>query len=404
MTSKTGDTADVSPSKAILAVLFSVVFLDNLGFAIVLPYTFYYVQAMGGSDFTYGILLTSYSLMSFIFTPIVSRLSDKYGRRRILLAALAVSSLSYFIYANAPALWILFIGRMLAGTTAATIPVAQAYIADVTSQKTRLRYLGLLGAAMATAFILGPALGGTLSQNLGYAVPSFLASGLALANLISAYFKLPEPERPSLDNSKSAFSLAALQHVLRQNAISLLLGVYFLFFTSFVFLQTAIPPWLQGVFGYGPAETGYLFFYIGAVVAVTQAVILTRLSKKISRINLTLIAIVCLTVGLSALSLTGNLALLLIFAGLIPFGFGILLISLTTLISVTASEETQGGTLGLAQSLAALAQTIGPALATAAFAFGFANGFAGLSFAIAAGLSLCTIPLVLRLKKTIEAD
>jgi DHA1 family tetracycline resistance protein-like MFS transporter len=112
--------------------------------------------------------------MSFVFTPFLARLSDSFGRRKILLIGLAVSSLSYFLFGSAQAIWLLFLGRMLSGTTAATVPVAQAYVADVTAPNQRLRYLGLLGAAASIAFILGPAIGGTLSSLFRYGVPSFL--------------------------------------------------------------------------------------------------------------------------------------------------------------------------------------------------------------------------------------
>ncbi len=149
------------------------VFLDNLGFAIVVPYLYFYVEALGGSALTYGVLLASYSLASFVFTPLVARLSDRYGRRKILLAALAVSSFSYFLFGVSELLWLLFLSRMLAGTTAATVPVAQAYVADVTTKNQRLQYLGLLGAAAGLAFIFGPALGGTLSSLFGMASPLF---------------------------------------------------------------------------------------------------------------------------------------------------------------------------------------------------------------------------------------
>ena len=123
-----------SPSRATFSVLFSVVFLDNLGFAIVVPYLYFYIQSLGGDTLLYGVLLAAYSLMSFVTTPIVARLSDRYGRRVILLAGLAVASLAYFIFGAAQVLWLLFLGRMLSGTTAATVPVAQAYVADVTTK------------------------------------------------------------------------------------------------------------------------------------------------------------------------------------------------------------------------------------------------------------------------------
>ena len=245
--------------RSTFSVLFSVVFLDNLGFAIVVPYLYFYVRALGGSTLLYGVLLASYSLMSFIFTPLVARFSDRYGRRKILLAALAVSSFSYFIFGASQVIWLLFLGRMLAGTTAATVPVAQAYVADVTTPNQRLKYLGLLGAAAGIAFILGPAIGGTLSSLFGYGVPSFLASALALTNLVSAYFLLPEPA--SFNIKRNTVSFRALLDVLRKRKIALLLAIYFLFFVSFVFLQAALSPWLQAVFGFGALQTGLGFLF-----------------------------------------------------------------------------------------------------------------------------------------------
>lgn len=199
-----------------LFVLFSVVFLDNLGFAIVFPYLLYYVQSLGGSVFVYGLLLTSYSLMSFIFTPLVSRFSDRYGRRRILLYALGVSGFSYLVFGLANVLWLLFLARMIAGTTAASVPVAQAYAADVSMKKDRIRYLGLLGAAAGLAFIFGPAIGGLLSQLFGYLVPSLLASSIAFTNLFFAFFWLREPVRSGYDYEKSRFTLAALRDLFRK--------------------------------------------------------------------------------------------------------------------------------------------------------------------------------------------
>jgi multidrug resistance protein len=390
----------VSASRSTFSVLFSVVFLDNLGFAIVVPYLYFYVLALGGSTLLYGILLASYSLMSFIFTPLVARFSDRYGRRKILLTALAVSSLSYFIFGASQAIWLLFLGRMLSGTTAATVPVAQAYVADVTTRNERLRYLGLLGAAAGLAFILGPAIGGTLSSLFGYGVPSFLASALAFTNLVLAYFLLPEPA--SFNIKKTIVSFSALLSVLRKRKIALLLAIYFLFFVSFVFLQAALSPWLQAVFGFGALQTGLVFFFVGAISVFTQAVLLPELSKKFSRLTLTLLGISFLVVGLVALSVVSNLAVLLAVAAVFSFGFGIQIVTLNTLISTNTPENAQGGALGVAWAIAGLAQTVSPVLAASAFSFGVSAGFAGLAFVVSALISLSTVPLVLVFKKASE--
>lgn len=401
MANKDQAVSGVSVSRSALAILFSVVFLDNLGFAIVVPYLYFYVLALGGSTLLYGVLLASYSLMSFIFTPLVARFSDRYGRRKILLAALAVSSFSYFIFGASQAIWLLFLGRMLSGTTAATVPVAQAYVADVTTRNERLRYLGLLGAAAGLAFILGPAIGGTLSSLFGYAVPSFLASALAFTNLLLAYFLLPEPT--SFNIKKTVVSFAALLGVLRKRKIALLLAIYFLFFVSFVFLQAALSPWLQTVFGFGAFQTGLVFFFVGAISVFTQAVLLPVLGKRFNRLNLTLLGIAFLVIGLAALSVVPNLAVLLVVAAVFSFGFGIQIVTLNTLISTNTPENAQGGALGIAWAIAGLAQTASPVLAAAAFSFGVSAGFDGLAFVVSALISVTTVPLVLAFKKASDS-
>ncbi len=390
-------TGGVPVSRSALAVLFSVVFLDNLGFAIVVPYLYFYVVALGGSAVLYGVLLASYALMSFIFTPFLARFSDRFGRRKILLLGLAISSLSYFIFGSAQVIWLLFLGRMLSGTTAATVPVAQAYVADITTPNQRLRYLGLLGAAAGVAFILGPAIGGTLSSLFGYGVPSFLASGLAFANLVSAYFLLPEPA--SFNIKKTVVSFGALLGILRKRKIALLLTIYFLFFVSFVFLQASLSPWLAAVLGFGAFQTGLVFFLIGGVSVFTQAVLLPVLSKKFNRLTLVLLGIAFFVVGLLSLAIVSNLAVLLVVAVVFSFGFGIQYVTINTLISVNSPENAQGGALGVAWAIAGLAQTITPVLAAIALSFGVSGGFDGLAFVISAVISSATVPLLLSFKK-----
>jgi MFS family permease len=390
----------VLASRSSFGVLFSVVFLDNLGFAIVVPYLFFYVLALGGSTLLYGVLLASYSLMSFIFTPLVARFSDRYGRRKILLAALAVASFSYFLFGAAQAIWLLFLGRMLSGTTAATVPVAQAYVADVTTSETRLKYLGLLGAAAGLAFIFGPAIGGTLSSLFGYGVPSFLAGALAFTNLIVTYFFLPEPA--SFNIKKTVISFGALLGVLRKQKVSLLLAIYFLFFVSFVFLQSALSPWLQAVFGFGSFETGLVFFFVGGVSVFTQAILLPELGKRFNRLNTTLLGIAFLVVGLVALSVTFSLVVLAVVAAVFSFGFGIQIVTLNTLISTNTPKSAQGGALGVAWAIAGLAQTLAPVLAATAFSFGASAGFVGLAFVVSASISLGTVPIIMRFKRISE--
>lgn len=340
--------------------------------------------------------------MSFIFTPIIARLSDRYGRRKILLAALAVSSFAYFLFGTAQSIWVLFLGRMLSGTTGATVPVAQAYVADVTTKEQRLKYLGLLGAAAGLAFIFGPAIGGTLSTLFGYGLPSFLASALALSNLVSAYFLLPEPA--AFNTKRTVLSFRALLGTIKKRPMVLLLSTYFLFFVAFVFLQSALSPWLQTVFGFGALQTGLIFFFIGAISAFTQAILLPLLSKRFDRVKLVVLGITFFVIGLGVLSVVSNLAVLLVVAGLSAFGFAIQFVVYNTLISINASEASQGGTLGVAWAIAGAAQSIAPVLAASAFSFGASVGFVGLAFLVSALIGLATIPLVLGFKKVFQPE
>jgi DHA1 family tetracycline resistance protein-like MFS transporter len=387
------------PSRATLSALLSVVFLDNLGYAIVFPYLFFYASSLGASAFIYGLLLSSYSLMSFVFTPLIARLSDRYGRRSILLPALLISGLSYIVFGLANVLWLLFLARVIAGTTAATVPVAQAYVADVTTEKQRLKYLGWASAAGGLAFIVGQAIGGVLSGFFGYAMPSFLAAGLAFANLFSSYFLLREPACPPDELERGAFTLTTLRDTLKKGRVALLFVVYFMFFTSFVFLQAVVPPWLQTLFGFGSLQTSFLFAYIGVMSVLTQAFILPRLSRRTVNTTLALYGIILLSAGLLALGTLPFLALLVLIGALVAVGFGILITTLSTLISVNAPKEAQGGSLGIAQSLAALAQTVGPAVAVSFFALGSSIGVIGLAFIISAIITLGTIPLVINFRK-----
>ena len=374
MSNDNSETTGVSVGRSTLSILFAVVFLDNLGFAIVVPYLFFYVIALGGSPFLYGVLLASYSLMSFIFTPTVARLSDRFGRRKILLIGLAISGMSYVIFGAAQAIWVLFVGRMLAGTTAATVPVAQAYVADVTTPTKRLRYLGLLGAAAGIAFIFGPAIGGTLSDLFGYGLPSFFAASLAFTNFALAYFRLPEPS--SFNIKRTAISLAALLKALRKRRITLLLSIYF--------------------------QAGLVFFFIGGISVLTQAILLPALSNKFSQLQLTFLSLGVFAFGLLVLAAVQNLAFLFAVAAVVSFGFGIQYATFNTLISLSTSKEAQGGTLGIAWAIAGLAQTIAPVLAASLFSFGVSLGFDGLVFVASAIISMATVPLILGFKKASE--
>jgi len=180
--------SDVSESrKGSRLVLFLTVFIHLLGFGIIIPLLPYYAESYGASGLTIGLLTTSFSLMQFVFAPVWGRLSDRIGRRPVLIGSLILTSASYVVFALAGSLWMLFISRMLAGVAGATISTAQAYVADTTTPAERTKGMGMIGAAFGMGFIFGPAIGGILSR-WGFAVPAYAAAGLALAAAVLAFF------------------------------------------------------------------------------------------------------------------------------------------------------------------------------------------------------------------------
>jgi MFS family permease len=179
----------------------------------------------------------------------------------------------------------------------------------------------------------------------------------------------------------------------------LLLAAYFLFFVAFIFLQSALSPWLQAVFGFGSLQTGLIFFFVGAVSVFTQAVLLPLLGKKFGRPNLAVLGIVFFIISMGILSVVSNLYVLLIVAAVASFGFGIQFVTYNTLISVNTSETAQGGTLGVAWAIAGAAQSIAPVLAASAFSYGVSVGFSGLVFVVSALIAVAILPLVLSYKK-----
>ncbi|MBI2951463.1 MFS transporter, partial [bacterium] len=266
-----------------LVVLFLTVFIDLLGFGIVLPLLPYYAESFGAGPLTVTLLSSSYSLMQFLFAPVWGRLSDRVGRRPILVLSLAGSALSYLLFGLAGSLAALFATRLLAGVCAANISTAQAYIADVTTPETRAKGMGMIGAAFGLGFIFGPAAGGALSR-YGYAVPAFFAGGLSLLALALALFRLPESLRrqgdPPGGAARGGFDLGRLWAALVHPGMGLLLLIFFCSVFAFANLEATFALFVERAarFGYTARETGYLFAYMGVLMSLMQGGLVGRLA------------------------------------------------------------------------------------------------------------------------------
>ncbi len=257
-----------------LIVIFTTVFIDLVGFGIVIPVLPFYAEGtiFNATPRTVGLLFASYSIMQLIFSPILGRLSDKYGRRPVLLISIIGTGIGFLILGAANTLWMLFAGRILDGITGGNISTAQAYIADITTKEERAKGMGLIGAAFGLGFIFGPAIGGILSR-WGIHVPFFFAAGLCFANAMLLYFTLPETvtkDHPARNLAAGGRGFGQLINSLKQPRLGFVLTIYFLFIVAFSIMTTSFSLYTMFRFGYDAQHTGYLFAYVGIIAVIIQ--------------------------------------------------------------------------------------------------------------------------------------
>ena len=342
-----------------LVIIFITVFIDLLGFGIIIPLLPFYAESFGASALTIGLLGTSFSLMQFVFSPIWGRWSDKVGRKPIILLGLMGSCLSYLTLALATSLPMLFVARIIGGIAGANIPTAQAYIADVTTPENRAKGMGMVGAAFGLGFIFGPAIGGLLSR-ISPSAPRGFASALCLSNFIAAWFLLPESRRVSAD-TKTLGRLEAFRHAMTKPALVLLLALYFLVTAAFSGFEATFALFSEARYGFTAASIGFLFAFIGVVLAVIQGVLVHRVVKRLGEPRVIPIAIFCIAVGVGLVPFAWSVPTLLVALGVLAVGMGFNNPSLTSMVSRLSDPNDQGGMLGLASSLASLGRVVGPA-------------------------------------------
>jgi len=341
-------------------VIFVTVFIDLVGFGIIIPLMPFYAEQFGASALAVGLLSTSFSFMQFVFAPFWGRLSDRIGRRPIILLGLFGSFLSYLIFGLATSLTVLFIARICAGIAGANIATAQAYIADVTTPENRAKGMGLVGAAFGLGFIFGPAIGGFLSQ-WGYQVPSFFASALSLANFAVAWFVLPESRPAAVGPSRSTSRLDVFRAALTRRHLPLLLCIYFLVISSFSSFEATFALFSGRRFGFNATTIGYIFAFVGVILSLVQGALVGRVVRRVGEYRVVPPAILVLAAGLALVPVSRGMGVLLFAMALLSVGMGFNSPSITSLISRTSRADEQGGILGLSQSVASLARIIGPA-------------------------------------------
>ncbi len=348
-----------------LLIIFLTIFIDLIGFGIVIPLLTFYAEEFHATPLDIGLLVASYSLMQFIFAPILGSLSDKYGRRPILFLSIIGSGIGYLMMGFAGSLWMIYAGRILGGITGGNLSTAQAYIADVTTRENRAKGMGLFGMAFGLGFILGPAIAGILSK-FGHEVPFLFAAGLSFANAILLYFVLPESRKFNETAPEKKNRFAELFDAFKDSRFTIITTEYFLLVTAFSMMTTAFAYYTMTKFGYDVAETGYLLGYVGLIAVIMQGGLFSTLAKKFGEAKLVIFGCFMLVLSFIVVPFvskdSGGLVALLIGTAFFSLGNSMASPSMTSLASKNATDFEQGKVLGIMQSAASLARVIGPLL------------------------------------------
>jgi|YNPBryantNP2012_1023418.scaffolds.fasta_scaffold08042_3 DHA1 family tetracycline resistance protein-like MFS transporter len=371
--------------------IFLVVFIDLLGFGLILPLLPYYAGQYGASSFLIGLLVASYAAAQFIGAPLMGRLSDRFGRRPILVLSIGGTALGFLLLGlavplgkalsafvldnptpeqllalqNGAILGIMFISRMLSGLTGGNITVAQAYIADVTDARNRARGLGLIGAAFGLGFILGPAIGGALSR-WGYAVPAFAAAGLATLNLLGVIALLPESlteERKAelaRQKKRALISIPAMIEELAKPRVGPLITVRLFFALASALFQTMFSLWARDRLGLNAQTTSYLLAYVGLLSVIVQGGLIGRLTKRFSEPKLIAWGAVVQGVSLLAWAFTPSVPVLMVVLIPLAFSTGVLNTVINSAITRAVPPHEIGGALGIAGAFESLSRIVSP--------------------------------------------
>ncbi len=353
-----------------LPVLFLTVLVDLVGFGIVLPLLPLYARDFGADGLQTGLLVSIYSLVQLVMAPIWGRISDRVGRRPVLILGLVGSGAAYLVFASAGSLATLFLSRIVGGIGGSTIPVAQAYIADVTPPARRAGNMGLIGAAFGLGFVIGPMLGGILSGvSPGTpTAPGYTAAALCVANAIAALFFLPESRRPGTPDRTERFNLrTSVAHAASSRQILLILGTYLVITMAFATLQPTLSLLAAARFELGAREAGYLFALLGVVSAIVQGGLVRRVVPRTGERNLLLLSALPFALGLAVMGLSTTTQVFLLGLVLVGIGYGGTIPTVLGLLSRSVEPKRQGAILGLGQSVGSLARVLGPGMAGALF-------------------------------------
>lgn len=374
--------------KPSLAILFFAVFMDLVGFGIVIPLLPIYTKSFGAPGWLVGVIMAAYSAMQFLCTPLWGRLSDRIGRRPVLLIGSSGAAISYVIFAlgsglkGDAAIAVLLGSRLLAGACGANVTMAQAYIADITPAAERSKRMGLVGMAFGLGFIFGPALGAFAAGRFGMSGPGWVAAAMCALNFSLACFLLPESLKPNSEHVPARAHLSQWLHTLRTPKVGFIIGLFFLATFCFACFETTLGLLVDANFHLDAKHVGYLFAYAGVMGALVQGGGIGRLVRRLGEPLLITVSLLCVAAGLGPLPFVKNLPELLVVLAVLAIGSSLTRPPIFGLISALTHEREQGATLGIAQSAGSLARIGGPIFAATLF-----DHHHALPYLICAGIS-----------------
>ncbi len=367
-----------------LLVLFITIFIDLLGFGIIIPILPIYADELGAPSWVIGLIAASFSFMQFVFAPFWGRLSDRIGRRPVLLYSIFLVALSYLLFANSNTILLLFAARMLAGIGAANISTANAFVSDISNPDNRAKNFGIIGAAFGLGFIFGPPLGGFLKTTYGIEWVGYVAAILAGINLIMAFFMLPESNLRK--NSEGTFfpnPFKEIAAVFPRRDIRSFLLIQFVFMTAFSMLQITASLMWEGHFRLTEAEVGYTFAFVGVSIAIIQGTLIGKLTKRFGEKKLFVAGHFFMFTGLLSLPFVPEayfIPLELIALVFIAVGMAFFTPTLSSLLAQTAGKNEQGKVMGLLQSTGSLSRIIGPFAGGTLYGYYFFLPYVGAAF------------------------
>ncbi len=341
-------------------VIVLTIFIDITGYGIIIPLLPFYANEFHAGPTALGILIASFAIMQFFFSPLLGKASDKIGRKPILLLSLSTSFISFTIFSFANSYLMLLFSRIIAGL-ATERAVAQAYIADITEHKSRTKEMGKIGAAFGAGFILGPALGGALSI-YGYSIPGYAAMILTLINILFVITFLPEPQRDkenTLENTNSGY-LRGLLDSLKKPLLGLTLLILFIVTLSFSTIPVIVPLLSIDFFDFNSLQLSYVFIYIGLIQIVMQGFLIDLFYKRLGEEKLIALGPILMATGSLLMPTFQNVAIFYLTNALLAAGFGMINTSIPAFLSKRSSHNEQGSILGIAGSVTSIANIPGP--------------------------------------------